>query len=342
MTIRITDPGLLTTIQDLGRTGFQQYGVVVGGVMDEVAARLANIMVGNPEGEAVLEVTVIGPALIFDEAYLISICGADLSAKVDNIPLPLWRPVLVKKGSCLTFGRPQKGCRSYIAIAGGFDIPLVMNSRSTYVRGKIGGVEGRAMIAGDLLKPKEQLSSHARILIEFLSRKGSLTPFTTVNWTIPSHLRSTNQKNPELRMIKGPQISMFTSTSQEKFIQEVYKITPQSDRMGYRLSGSKLEVTSQCNILSEAVPMGTIQVPNDGQPIILMADHQTIGGYPKIGYVISVDLPRLSQAMPGEGVKFMEVSVFEAHQILIQRERSISQMKTGLSLAVRRIKDARN
>ncbi|MCV9884343.1 5-oxoprolinase subunit C family protein [Metabacillus halosaccharovorans] len=336
MAIKVTEPGLLTTIQDLGRKGFQQYGVVVGGVMDDAAARLANIMVGNSEDEAVLELTVIGPSLMFEQDYLISICGADLSAKIDNIRVPLWRPVLVKKGSCLTFGRPINGCRSYVAVAGGFDVPVVMNSRSTYIRGKIGGIHGRALIEGDRLNQRKQESLFARAIIGSLRREEHSTPFQSVNWTIPTHKRTTNHKNPTLRIIKGPQFSMFSSLSQEEFLTEAYKVTPQSDRMGYRLSGSKLDVTSQLNLLSEAVPMGTIQVPNDGQPIVLMSDHQTIGGYPKIGYVISVDLPLMSQVMPGELVRFKEVSVLEAQHLLLQRENEIKQLKIGIALAIRR------
>jgi len=342
MTIKVTEPGLLTTVQDLGRKGFMQYGVVVGGVMDEVAARLANIMVGNPEGEAVLELTVIGPSLIFEEDYLISICGADLSAKVDNVSVPLWRPMLVRKGSHLTFGRPKNGCRSYIAVAGGFNIPIVMNSRSTYVRGKIGGMKGRALKKGDLLKAKEIKSLQSQTLVGLLRKKDEPTPFQTVNWTLTTNIRANYQKNPIIRMIKGPQFSMFTEASQNSFLTEEYKVTPQSDRMGYRLSGKRLEVSSQLNLLSEAVTMGTIQVPNDGQPIILMSDHQTIGGYPKIGYVISVDLPTLSQVMPGENVRFKEVSLSEAQNLLMQRERMMKQIILGISLAIRGIEHDAN
>ncbi|WP_175638667.1 5-oxoprolinase subunit C family protein [Metabacillus schmidteae] len=336
MTIKVTQPGILTTIQDMGRKGFQQYGVAVGGVMDEVAARISNLLVGNSEDEAVIELTVIGPSLLFEQEYLISICGADLSAKVDNIPVPLWRPVLVKKGSRLTFGRPKNGCRSYVAVAGGLDIPIIMNSRSTYIRGKIGGINGRALKKGDQLQPKEHRSLEAQVLTEFLKRKEESAPFHCVNWMIPPHMRSINKKNSDIRIIKGPQFTMFSSASQDRFLAEEYKVTPQSDRMGYRLSGAKLEVTSQHNLLSEAVPMGTIQVPNDGQPIVLMSDHQTIGGYPKIGYVISVDLPGLSQIMPGEYIKFMEVSVSEAQHLLLKRERAIKEIKIGISLAIRR------
>ncbi len=342
MTINIIQPGLLTTIQDLGRKGFQQYGVPVGGVMDEVAARLSNLLVGNSEDEAVLELTVIGPSLLFEREYLISICGADLSAEIDKRPVPLWRPVLVKKGSRLTFGRPKNGCRSYIAVAGGFDIPMIMNSRSTYVRGKIGGVEGRALKKGDLLKIKEQRSSEARVLTDIVNRKEESAPFHSVNWMASPYMSAYRGKNPEIRMIKGPQFSMFTPSSQDKFLTEEYKVTPQSDRMGYRLSGPALNVTTIQNMLSEAVPMGTIQVPNNGQPIVLMSDHQTIGGYPKIGYVISVDLPVLAQVMPGEHIKFKEVSVAEAQHLLLKRERAINQVKIRVSLALRRGKSHAN
>ncbi len=339
MTINVTEPGLLTTIQDLGRVGFQEYGVVVGGVMDEAAATLANLVVGNPEGKAVLEITVIGPSLSFEDDYLISICGADLSAKIDDVSVPLWRPVYVKKGSRLTFGRPKSGCRSYVAVAGGFDVPVVMNSRSTYVRGKIGGMDGRALEKGDLLRSNDKLSIQANTFIHYLKRQTKPTPFQTVNWTIGPDIRPVYRKNPRIRFLKGPQFHEFNHDSRRKFLTKEYKITPQSDRMGYRLAGPKLDLSSPLNLLSEAVTMGTIQVPRDGQPIILMSDCQTIGGYPKIGYVISVDLPHLAQVMPGEKIKFEEISLSESQYLLLERDRLFKKMRVGFSLAIRRMKN---
>jgi antagonist of KipI len=337
MTIKVLEQGLSTTVQDLGRIGFQQYGVVVGGVMDEFAAKIANILIGNNEDDAVVEITLIGPTLVFQQDTLISLCGADLSASIGGEPVPLWKPIFVKEGSILRFGRPQQGCRTYLAVDGGFDVPLVMESRSTYVRGRIGGYQGRALQKGDILNynPNRRHSDLAKLLLTQIW-SGS---FKTVNWTVSSLIKPVYKKDPQIRFMKGPHFDLFKEKSQREFLSEKYKVTPNSDRMGYRLSAKALKLNNDVELLSEAVTMGTIQVPNDGQPIILMADRQTIGGYPKIGYVASVDFPVLSQVMPGENLTFKEISIQDAQRLLLKRDQMISQMKSGISLAFRRMKN---
>lgn len=329
----------MTTIQDLGRVGFQQYGVVVGGVMDEMAAKIANLLLGNDEGDAVLELTLIGPSLSFETDQLISICGADLTPAIDGISVPLWRPVFVRKGSLLSFGRPKKGCRSYLAVAGGFEVPVVMNSRSTYIRGGFGGYNGRALKKEDLLCPREELGSQSLELLSYLKDQNKTTSFQTVSWAISTELKPHYVKDPIIRFIKGPQFDDFTKDAKRRFLTHSFQVTPQSDRMGYRLSGERLELQHPLNLLSVAVTMGTIQVPNDGQPIILMSDRQTIGGYPKIGYVASVDLPTLSQVMPGEKINFKEISLQESQSLLLKREAFLKELTVGISLAIRRMKD---
>jgi antagonist of KipI len=337
MTIKVLEQGLSTTVQDLGRIGFQQYGVVVGGVMDEVAAKIANILIGNNEDDAVVEMTLIGPTLIFQQDTLISLCGADLSASIGGEPVPLWKPIFVKEGSILRFGRPQQGCRTYLAVDGGFDVPLVMGSRSTYVRGRIGGYQGRALQKGDVLNynPNRRHSDVAKFPLSQIW-SGS---FKTVNWTVSSLIKPVYKKDPQIRFMKGPHFDLFTDRSLREFLSEKYKVTPNSDRMGYRLSAKALKLINDVDLLSEAVTMGTIQVPNDGQPIILMADRQTIGGYPKIGYVASVDFPVLSQVMPGEKLTFKEISIQDAQRLLLKRDQMISQMKIAIPLAFRRMKN---
>ncbi|OAS89322.1 MULTISPECIES: biotin-dependent carboxyltransferase family protein [Metabacillus] len=332
MTIKVLEQGLSTTVQDLGRIGFQQYGVVVGGVMDEVAAKIANLLIGNNEDDAVVEMTLIGPTLLFQQDTLISLCGADLSASIGSKPVPLWKPIFVKAGSVLRFGRPLQGCRTYLAVAGGIDVPLVMESRSTYVRGGLGGYHGRTLQKGDVLnyKPSD--------LAKFLCTRIWSGPFKQVNWTVSSLIKPVYKKDPEIRFIKGPQFDLFIERSKREFLSEKYKVTPNSDRMGYRLSAKALKLTKDVELLSEAVTMGTIQVPNDGQPIILMADRQTIGGYPKIGYVASIDFSVLSQVMPGENLTFKEISIQDAQRLLLEREHMISKVKIGISLAFRRMK----
>ncbi|MGM0874778.1 MAG: biotin-dependent carboxyltransferase family protein [Bacillota bacterium] len=342
MTIKVLEPGLSTTVQDLGRIGFQQYGVVVGGVMDKVAARIANTLIGNMENDAVLELTLMGPTLLFQSDTLISICGADLSAKIDEVPVPLWRPIFVREGSILRFGRPQQGCRAYLALAGGIDVPLVMESRSTYVRGGIGGYQGRAMKRGDVFNHNPIKSNHTNYLAEVLSRQIGSDHFKTVNWSVSSRVKPIYKKDLEIRFIKGPQYDQFTEKSREQFLTEHYQVTSNSDRMGYRLSATALELSNHIERLSEAVTMGTIQVPNDGQPIILMADRQTIGGYPKIGYVASIDFSVLSQVMPGEKLTFKEISIHDAQRLLFEREQMLSEIRIGISLAFRRMKNGSN
>jgi antagonist of KipI len=337
MTLKILEPGLLTTVQDLGRVGFQQYGVVVGGVMDEISAKIANVLIGNMEDDALLELTLMGPAILFQSDTLISICGADLSAEIDGKHVPLWRPIYVKEGSILRFGRPQQGCRAYLAIAGGIDVPVVMESRSTYVRGGIGGYQGRAIQKGDVISQNKINSKHTKALEVFLSHRIGTAPFHTVRWAVSSHIMSVYKKNPEIRFIKGPQYNQFTEKSRKQLLTEQYQVTSHSDRMGYRLSATALELSKPIELLSEAVTMGTIQVPNDGQPIILMSDRQTIGGYPKIGHVASIDFPVLSQVMPGEKLTFKKISLHDAQKMLIEREKTLTELKIGISLALRRI-----
>lgn len=340
MSLKIIDEGMLTTVQDLGRKGYMQYGVVHSGVMDEIAARLANSLLGNDENDAVLEMTLLGPTILFESNYLIAICGADLSAKINGEFVPLWRPIYVKKGSILHFARPREGCRAYLAVAGGIDVPVVMNSRSTYVRGAIGGYKGRELHKGDVLDQREITNSRTLSIMEYLGSRIGLKTWQTVDWSISSKLIPNYKKDPKIRFIKGPQYHLFTKKSREQFNNEAYIVTPDSDRMGYRLSSSRLALSKPLELLSEAVTMGTIQVPSDGKPIILMLDRQTIGGYPKIGYVASVDLPLLAQVIPGGKLSFEEVTTKEAQNLLIDREQQLSVVKVGISLMYRGLKNA--
>ncbi|GAX91544.1 biotin-dependent carboxyltransferase family protein [Effusibacillus lacus] len=331
MSLKVIRPGLLTSIQDLGRFGLQKHGVIVSGAMDPFALRTANLLVGNEEGEGALEITMMGPSLLFEKDSLISICGASLSPKINGHPVAEWRPVYVKQGSVLQFGTPVAGCRAYLAVAGGFDIPKVMGSCSTYLRAGIGGLQGRALKEGDVLNlrpPSEQAKRRIRQLSEAAGTLG----FSSSEWTISTDILPAYGKDPVIRVIRGGQFELFSADSREQIFASEFQVTPQSDRMGYRLTGPKLSLSEPMELISEAVAAGTVQVPPEGNPIVLLADRQTTGGYPKIAQVITVDLPIIAQVKPGEKVRFQEVSIDEAQELYRLREMEIHLLKQGIAL----------
>lgn len=310
-------PGLLTTVQDLGRKGFQQYGMIVSGAMDSYALRVGNIIVGNDEGEAGLEITMIGPALYFIDDAIITITGGELSPTLNGEPVHMWGSIHVEKGSTLEFGKLKAGVRAYLTIRGGIDVPVVMNSRSTYLRAGIGGYNGRALQKGDRLKVKHVQNNPSSF--QTALRKRRLHP----------SLIPTYQSSIQARVILGPQADAFTEQSITDFLRQPYLITPQSDRMGYRLQGMRLQHKHSADIISDATAIGSIQVPASGDPILLLADRQTTGGYPKIATVVTVDLPYIAQAKPGDRIFFTQVNVTEAQQLLIKQERQLKLLKIG-------------
>jgi antagonist of KipI len=309
----VIQPGAFTTVQDLGRTGYQKYGVSVSGAMDRFALRAANLLAGNGEGEAALEATLIGPKLKALKAVRVAFTGADLSPAVDGKPAPMWRAVSVGEGCVVSFGAPKSGCRAYLAVSGGIDFPVVMGSRSIHTRSHLGG-DGRALAKGDVIKIKES---------GWRNQESGLRQ-------IPEDLIPSYGREWRIRVILGPQDDYFTGKGLETFLGGEYEITPQADRMGYRLKGPKVEHRSGADILTDATPPGSIQVPGDGMPIILLADGQTTGGYSKIATVISVDQDLLAQARPGDKVRFREVTLTEAHRLLQEMERKITEIRSGL------------
>lgn len=330
LAIKVIRPGLLTTIQDLGRYGFQKYGVVVSGAMDVFALRIANLLVGNQENEGALEITLTGPTLQINEDCIIAITGANMTPMINEDRLPMWRPVYVKKGAIIRFGKCLEGCRSYLAVSGGFDIPKVMGSYATYLRGRFGGYEGRALAVGDNLKLKNP-SKLAKSLYSNL-HISNYHAFTVANWFIANHIIPDYRMNPNLRILRGEEFDYFTQASRERFLKANFRVTAQSDRMGYRLDGPTLELSKPMELISQAVSVGTIQVPPEGNPIILMADRQTTGGYPKIAQIASVDLPIIAQVKPGEIIQFQEITLEEAHQLYLDREMSIEKLKQAIAL----------
>ncbi|WP_134683724.1 5-oxoprolinase subunit C family protein [Brevibacillus migulae] len=333
MSIQIIRPGLLTSLQDLGRIGYQKYGVIASGGMDPFALRLANLLVGNEEGEAVLEITLMGPTLLVEQDVLIALTGGDTAARIGDAELPMWRPVFVKKGSVITFGGCRNGCRTYMAVAGGFAVPRVLGSKSTYLRAKIGGYQGRALAVDDVLAIGEP-SDVGKLFAKRLKERANDSAHAAPHWGITAELLQFYGER-SVRVIQGRHFSLFTEESRRDLFQQSFVITPQSDRMGYRLTGPVLQLAEQEEVLSEAISPGTIQVPSEGNPILLMADRQTTGGYPRIAQVVSVDIPVVAQCKPGDRIRFREISLAEAEELYLAREQEIKDLKAGIELKMR-------
>jgi antagonist of KipI len=307
----------LSTFQDLGRSGYQHLGIPVNGVMDERAHRLANALVGNLPSYATLEITLMGPVLRFHHDAVIALSGADLGGQLDGQPLPPDQAAAVSAGSELSFGKRRSGLRAYLAVRGGFAFDPVMGSASTYTRGGYGGHAGRPLKKGDMLETGPSVQSGQLARLGQLAR--SLSTAFDDDVGLP----------PEapIRVTPGREWHYFSSRARQALETGPYRISPQSDRMGYRLEGEKLELTAPREVISEAVGFGSIQVPADGQPIILMADRQTTGGYPKIAHVCAVDLPRLAQTMPGETLRLTVVDLGTAQRLMLSQERSFASLE---------------
>jgi len=331
MSLLVVRPGLLSSVQDNGRVGYQKYGVIASGVMDPLAHRIGNIVVGNNENVSTIEITMVGPVIEFQKDTLFSLCGGDLSPTINQVPVPMWRPVWVRKGAQLKFGTCLNGCRTYLAVAGGFDIPVVMGSKSTYLRGGIGGYQGRALQAGDRLEFGND-NPISQSLTKALSDESAGGPFAAASWAVSSEFLPNYKDHPTIRIIRGKEYDWFTEDSQKKLLKEAFIVSPQSDRMGYRLKGPQLSLSEPVELISEAVSFGTVQVPAEGQPIVLLADRQTTGGYPKIAQIITVDLPLMGQLKPGDRIYFSEVSHQEAEQLFLLRETKLNQLKLGISM----------
>jgi urea carboxylase len=321
MSLEVVQPGLFSTFQDLGRYGVQKFGVPVSGAMDELSHRLANLLVGNADGEATLEVMLLGPVLRFKRAATIALAGADLGATLNDQPMPLAAPVRVPEGATLQFGKRRAGLRAYLALAGGFGLPAVLGSVSTYVRGGFGGYQGRSLRKGDILDPPGLgIPRHPA------------SPVSGIAARLLQALAIIDTAEP-LRILAGREWEDFTVAARQALLACPYRVGAQSDRMGYRLEGPVLERGNTGDMLSEAVAFGTMQVPPDGQPIVLMADRQASGGYPRIAQVASIDLPRLAQVMPGEPVRFTLITLEQAQALLRWRAQSLDALRCALSTA---------
>lgn len=313
--LEVEKPGLLSTVQDLGRRAYQEFGMPVAGAVDEYALQVANILVGNAPSEAALELTLAGPVLKVLKGGLIAITGADLDPKLNGQQLPMWEAVKVSAGDTIALAWARSGCRSYLALAGGIDVPSVMGSKSTYIRGEIGGIGGRALKSGDLIRSGEspETLEHFRLRVP-----AGYIPHYDPFW--------------EVRVVPGPQDDYFTERGLHTFFNNEYRVTGESDRMGCRLEGPKIEHLAGADIISDGIPPGAVQVPGDGRPIVMLADRQTTGGYAKIATVISADLWKIAQAKPGDRLRFQAVPVEEAQRIYFNYKRCLISLPELLQL----------
>jgi len=307
----VLEPGILTTIQDLGRFGFSQFGVPLSGVLDPFSFRAGNLLVENEEKAPCLETMIMGLRLKALREIVIAITGGNLSPMLNEEPLEMWRTHLLVEGDILSFKKVRTGCRAYLTVHGGLVVPEIMGSSSTYLSGKFGGFDGRALRRGDIL--------YTRDLPPSLKKLGSRFP---IEW-IPSF-----EKGVSLRVIPGPQDHHFTEKGIQTFCSSSYQVTPQCDRMGVRLEGPRIERRPDVleSIISEGFVAGAIQVPGDGKPIIILNELVT-GGYTKIATVISVDLTKVAQLKPGDQVCFEPITIEEAHSLLRDLEKRFQIFK---------------
>lgn len=315
MGIKIVNGGFLTTIQDMGRYGYQETGMSVSGVMDTRSAAIANILVGNRPEEAVMEITMMGPMIEFTESNFIALTGGDLGAKLSGKPMVRYEAVQVKPGDTLSFSGMFGGSRAYLAFAGGLDVPVVMGSKSTNLKSKVGGFQGRKLGAGDEIgfsAPKTWLPNR---------NKRKLEP------------EKYTEKEHTLRVVMGPQDDCFTEKGIRTFLTETYTISNEYDRMGCRMEGPVIEHVNGGDIITDGICFGAVQVPSHGNPIVMMADHQTTGGYTKIANVISVDLPKLAQCMPGHRIHFEKVEIEEAQKLYCEEKKWLADLDRKLNTA---------
>ena len=320
MKVIVERAGFLSSVQDLGRTGLRQFGVSTSGALDPFALRVANLLVGNDVAAAGLEITLGDLLLRFEDERVVAWCGAEFDVQIASNRLSAGHAAHVRAGERLQFGRPQIGCRCWLAVSGGIDVPSTLGSRSTDLRAGFGGCQGRALRDGDQL-PLGKFRRPQTAAAERIS-----------TWTAPHDWASPAKPKPILRFIRGVDWDRFNPSTLQRFTSEAFAVSPDSDRMGVRLEGPELKRVDESDLISEAVAPGTIQVPPSGKPILLLGDCQTIGGYPKIAHVITVDLGIAAQLRAGDRVHFSEVSLADAHRLLLEREREFKRFRIGIDL----------
>jgi antagonist of KipI len=324
MSITILKPGMMSSLQDLGRWGFQQFGVPIGGAMDKVSAALANIICGNDENEAVIEMTLHGTLIMFNEAAFCAIVGGGCKAYIDDVELPFNRLLWIPAFSIIKTTTSIQGCRSYLAVSGGFNVKKVLGSASTYTPSGIGGINGRNLITGDMLAFKREQNLHVASNLHMLPNGVGISHWHTADLVVPTPDIAT------VHAIKGPEFDRFNTASQEDIFNSIFTISSQSNRMGYRLEGKKLTLEHKAEMVSTAVTTGIVQVTHEGDPIILMADAQTTGGYPRIARICAADISLLAQCRPGAKIQFREIGEGESLMRYNKMVEATKRVKVGL------------
>lgn len=314
--ILVKRSGPLTTVQDRGRIGYQDLGFSASGAMDQHALTLANLLLDNDPSAAVLEATLVGPTIVFEEDNCFVLTGADFKGTLNKEPLLVGKVYAAKAGDVLAFatGFPKEGARAYIGFAGGLDLPLLMGSRSTHLKGKMGGLEGRALKAGDR--------------IGFLAPKAIL-PNIDKRYVKENFHDFYGGDRVNIFVVLGPQEDAFTKAGLSTFLSDFYTVTPFADRMGIRMEGKVIEHKEKADIISDGIAFGAVQVPKEGKPIVLMSDRQSMGGYTKIANVISVDLPKMAQRTVGDKVHFLPITVEKAQKMLAEEVQYFNKLPLG-------------
>lgn len=330
MSVHVLRPGLLTTVQDAGRFGFASLGIGRAGAMDDVALRLANALVGNTAQAAGLEITLLGPRLRFDEDAVIALTGADIEANVDGQPVPAWRPVALCAGSELDLGRMPGGARSYLAVAGGINTLPGLGSRSVDLHGGIGG---RVLHTGDSFDIANRTREASRFLDRHI-KSGSDTVqaqlrVSTAHWSLDPQPWTDTRERP-IRVVTGSHFAHLDDASKRTLFNAPFRIGKDSNRVGYRLQGTALAVREPLELISEGVVPGTVQLPPGGDPIVLMAEAPTCGGYPRIAQVIALDRPRLAQRRPGDVVRFEQIGLQQAQSGYLEREQALVRLEHNI------------
>lgn len=331
MAFTVIQKGFAASVQDLGRTGYQRFGMIVGGVMDPPSAKLANWLVANPSSTAVIEYSFMGPTVLFTEDTLFAITGAECRPKLDNRAVGIGRPLLAREGQILSIGGLASGSRGYFAVAGGIDTDPWFNSRSTYERAKQGGFKGRPLMEQDRLPVGRPSSLAAGVMDDPVPEDG---------WFFS--LRRSYQGVQTIRVTLDTLWPRFSAESRNKFLRSAYRVTASSDRMGYRLEGENLSLEHPLELYSEAVTNGSIQVPRSGQPIILLTDHQSTGGYPRIAQVAAVDLPLLSQLPPGSVLNFKKITVLQAEQLFLKQAERLELLQKRVTRKLESLRAGRH
>lgn len=314
MSILIKKSGLLASIQDLGRNGYRRLGINPNGAMDRRAARLINILLGNDENEAILEMHFPAPVIEFEADAIFAVGGANFAGKLNKTVVENWRPYFARKGSVLEFGEKMSGSRAYLTVGGGLAVERWLGSSSTNLRAEIGGLAGRSLRKGD------RIGFNSKSSLKKLN-----FPYKISNSLIPFY-----SPRPTIRVVAGAEFEQLTAIGEQIFLNENFIISPNSDRMGFRLRGKTLYLLEKTELISSAVDFGTIQLLPDGQIIVLMADHQTTGGYPKIAHVASTDLPVLAQLGANDRVNFQLVSIAEAEDLTFELEKDLNLLKLAV------------